>query len=926
MPLTPGIRVGPYEVMASIGAGGMGEVYRARDTRLKRDVALKILPESFATDPDRLARFQREAEVLASLNHPNVAAIYGVEDTPNETALVMELVEGPTLADRIAQGAIPVDEALRIAMQIAEAVQAAHERGVIHRDLKPANIKVRPDGTVKVLDFGLAKLAGPPEGDAYAPNVGTGFSRPDGSLSPTITSPAMMTGVGVLLGTAAYMSPEQARGRVADKRADVWAFGCVLYELLTAKRAFAGDDVTDTIVAVVSKEPDWSALPAATPPSIRRLLQRMLQKDLKRRVPDIAIARFEIEDATIAHAGEAVSAVISPSSTKPSFRQRAFAAAPWAIALGLAVAWSVSVWRTRTPAPPSSLRFTISLGETAALQSNVPFALSPDGTKLVIQTRRGDQRMQFAIRSLDGTETRPLAGTDTPDNTFPDVFLSPDGQWAGFLSAGKLKKAPIQGGASVALCDVMNPRGASWGSDGFIVVAADRLGGLSRCPAGGGTLEPLTKLERGEASHRWPQVLPEMNAVLFTSTVATPLGASGAATTGGAPDANSIVVQSLASGERKTIWKGGTYGRYLPSGHLVFVSQNTLFAVRMDIQRLEVTGTPQPIVRGVATSPGSDAALFDVSSTGTLVFASEVPTARSAIVRLDAAGQRQPLVPGEGDFRNFHFSPDGRRGAFVGMPQGVWIYDFERDSQSRLTASGGNHVVWTRDGRYVVFLTRSVQQDGIAVARSDGAGEIVNLLDQRGPLAGVSASPDGTRLVYGEYSRSGDGTVDLWSLPVDLTGDVPRKTGEPQVYLRTSANEAFPRISPDGRWVAYQSDESGQPEAYVRPFPGPGGKWQISTDGEQDGLVWSRDGKEIVYRNLKGQLRAVAYAASGSTFTPGKPRLISSLEIRGSLADIAPDGKSFAIITAAGANPTAPEVTFVLNFFDEIRRRLAAEK
>jgi serine/threonine-protein kinase len=392
--------------------------------------------------------------------------------------------------------------------------------------------------------------------------------------------------------------------------------------------------------------------------------------------------------------------------------------------------------------------------------------------------------------------------------------------------------------------------------------------------------------------------------------------------TGDTPDANSIVVQSLTSGERKTIWKGGTHGRYLPTGHLVFVSQNTLFAVGMDIARLETIGTPQAIVRGVATPPGSDSAWFDVSPAGMLVFASEVPRTRNSILRLDAAGQVQPLVPGEGDFRTFRFSPDGRRAVFVLPPGGVWTYDFERDSRSRLTASGYNWGVWTQDGRYVAFAARGNSRDGISLVRADGSGGDVHLLDQRGPLAGISVSPDGTRLAFGENSASDDGT-DLWTLPVDLTSDVPRRTGDPQKYLATSANEAYPRISPDGRWIAYQSDESGQPEAYVRPFPAGGGKWQISTDGEQDGLVWSRDGKEIVYRNLKGQLMAVPYTVSGSTFMAGKPTPVSSVEIKGSLADIAPDSKSFVVITT-GAGTSAPEVTFVMNFFDEIRRRLAA--
>ena len=903
--MEPGTQLGHYTVLAAIGRGGMGEVCKAKDTKLGREVAIKTLPAEFARDADRLARFEREAKLLASLNHPNIASIYGFEQDQGTHFLVLELVEGPTLADQIAQGPVPLPDSLAIAKQIADALEAAHEAGVIHRDLKPANIKLKPDGVVKVLDFGLAKAFSPTEASPQDP----GYTN-----SPTLSMAATRTGV--ILGTGAYMAPEQASGKAVDKRADVWAFGVVLYELLTGRRPFEGDDLSLTLAAVMMKEPDCAALPSTTPAAVRRLLRRCLEKDRRKRLADMADVRLEIEEALAAPATESSVAAAVPLA-RPRWSHHALTAGPWVLVLALGAAWFLTSARTPPPVARPALQFPVELGPDVVMTGNVAFALSPDGTRIAVSERGADQRARLAIRSLDGGETRVLSGTEGAERA---LSFSVDGEWLGFLQEGKLRKVSVQGGAPVPLCDVMSPRGLSWDADGSIIVAADRLGGLSRCPAKGGALEPLTNLEPGETSHRWPQMLSAADAVLFTSAVPT----------ANDPDANSIIVQRLGTGQRKTLWKGGTYGRYLPSGHLVFVSQNTLFAAPLDLTRLELVGTPRPVEHGVAALVGSDSALFDVSPTGLLAFATEYPGNRNqrTVVRLDSSGVRRPLMPGEASGLTFRFSPDGRRGVLAPTVslRGLWIYDIERQTRSKLaTASTSYGLAWSRDGRYVFFATRDERRDGISVVRADGVGNPIRLIDQRGPLGplgGIAVSPDGTQLAFGE---SEGGNTDLWTLPIDLSGDTPRATGEPKVFLSTTFGEDTPAFSKDGHWIAYASDETGRRELFVRPFPRPGGKVQISRDGVRGGnVVWSPDLKELIYVNLEGQLVAVAYTVSGSTFTPGASRRVTAVGPQDGLQDIAPDGKSFAIVTTSD-NASAPmRVTFVVNFFDEIRRRLAA--
>ncbi len=575
MTIAAGTRLGSYEVLAQIGAGGMGEVYQAHDTKLGRDVAIKVLPEAFAHDPGKLSRFQREAKMLAALNHPNIATIHGLEQYRDTSYLVMELVSGDTLAERVnREGPVPIEEALTIAKQIAEALEAAHEKGIIHRDLKPANVKVTTEGKVKVLDFGLAKaFAGEDPGS-------------DPSNSPTLSQAATMQGV--ILGTAAYMSPEQARGRAVDKRTDLWAFGCVLYELLTGKPAFHGEDITEILAAVVKSEPDWSCLPETTPAAIRLLLRRCLQKDKTLRLRDAGDARIEIHDAvTIAPA--VVAATSAP--VKSIWREQLAWAAAAALALTTIASTIGFVLRAPRPSQPTqAVRLNAEIGADASLYTGFGASaiLAPDGTRLVFVATGSDQKQRFYIRLLDQLQATALSGTENAR----DAFFSPDGQWLGFFADGKLKKISVQGGAAVTLCDVPNDRGGSWGEDGTIVFAKDGASALSKVSSAGGMPQPLTTLDKqaGEITQRWPQVLPGGKAAMFMSSTHQY----------NYEDAD-IVVYSMASGQRKTVQRGGFYARYLPSGHVVYMHEGTLFAVPFDLQRLEVTGQPAPILEGVVT-------------------------------------------------------------------------------------------------------------------------------------------------------------------------------------------------------------------------------------------------------------------------------------------------------------------------------------
>jgi eukaryotic-like serine/threonine-protein kinase len=888
MALTARARLGPYEIRGTLGVGGMGEVYRATDTNLKRAVAIKVLPESVATDRDRLARFQREAEVLASLNHPNVAAVYGLERSGGVTALVMELVEGPTLADRIAQGPIPIDEALPIAKQIAEALEAAHEQSIIHRDLKPANIKLRPDGTVKVLDFGLAKALEP----ASSASV-------NASASPTITSPAM-TGVGVLLGTAAYMSPEQARGKAVDTRSDIWAFGCVLYEMLTAKRAFEGDEVSLILAKVIERQPDFGGLPLSTPPSVRRVITRCLEKDVKRRLRDIGDVGADLDEA--AQPTVAASFSARPPGTRP---RSVLPAAVGAICGGLLT--GVVLWWVIPPSSTQVQYFAVGsqVGENPWTSQSGSVAISPDGGHVAYLSIRDGVR-QLRVWAVDLGSSTTLVADGLPSGP----FFSPDGEWLGFFDEADtaLKRVPVRGGVAQVICRFATAlRGASWGLDGSIVFAISKPStGLLRVPASGGTPEALTSV--GEIqSHRWPSILPGGRAVLFTTFEA---------------GVSKVAVLNLDTGAQTVVVPNGTYARYADSGHIVFGGGGGLRAVKFDINRLETLGSPISIVDGLLTT-AIGLADFGISSSGSLVYVPAGDQER-ALGWVDRSGHITPLL--EGDVRYPRLSPDDTRVALAmqgraGPGIDIWIHDLARGSAARLTFEGQNlWPVWTPDGAVIAFgsnRTTSGSFDMYSVA-ADFSGEARRLADTAIGLPG-SWAPGAKTLVYSEFpAGNADGNADIWMLLANA--------GEARPFLATRFSERAPRLSPDGRWLAYVSDHSGESRVYVQPFPNGGQVFPVST-GRGTEPVWSRDGSTLFYRNANQLLEVNVTAAS--TFTIGQQQVVFTGAYDADLNsvgqanyDVSLDGERFLMV--GGSEEVRPPALYVQNWFEELKRLVPA--
>ncbi len=899
--------IGPYRVMSVLGAGGMGEVYRAHDTKLGRDVAIKVLPSFFANDPDRLARLTREARLLAALNHPHIATIHGLEEADGVRALVMELVEGPTLAERLAQGSglkaqgLPLNEALPIARQIAEALESAHEKGVIHRDLKPANIKFSHDGTVKVLDFGLATAFS-------SDGTGSGLSH-----LPTITVTALQAGA--IVGTPAYMSPEQARGQAIDKRTDIWAFGCVLYEMLTGRAAFPGETIPDTIAAILDREPDWGALPAGTAAGIGHLLRRCLDKDPKHRLRDIGDARIEIE--ALATPSVDARAATAPSVHTARWRR----ALPWAVAFGAAALVAAAVFapwaRRQTVAPPAPLRLTADLGADASLtlRGFGPAAiLSPDGALLAFVAQKGGGGSpQLYVRRLTQLQATALPGTDDAESP----FFSPDGQWIAFFAGGKLKKISVTGGAALTLCDAASGRGGAWSEDGTIVFSPDSGFGVSllRVSSAGGKAESVTSLADGEASQRWPQVLPGGKTVLFTS-----------GTNPAAYDDANLVVQPLPAGARKVVQRGGYHGRYLPSGHLVYVHNGSLFAVPFDLGRLEVMGQPLLALDGVLSNPVAGGAQFAVSDSGTLVYQ---PGQISSIPPhwMDRNGKTTPMRATLAVWFNPQFAPDGRRLALniVEGQNDVWVYDWGRDTLTRLTfdPADDRKPVWTPDGRRIVFASsRDKSTTNLYWRRTDGTGDEQRLTESRNAQLPGSWHPNGKLLAFEEQTPQTNFDVMILSLEGDEASGW--KPGKPSVFLNGPFAEREPVFSPDGRWLAYWSNETGRNEVYVRPFPGPGGKWQISTGGGTY-PTWSRTKHELFYGTANGQIMVAPFTVEGGSFRAEKPRLWSDghFGMRGPnrMFDLHPDGERFALLPAPQTQGSRQDqVTFIFNFFDELRR------
>jgi serine/threonine-protein kinase len=895
MSLASGTRLGPYEIVAPIGAGGMGEVYKVRDTRLDRIVAIKIAKEQFSE------RFEREARAVAQMNHPHICQLYDV----GPDYLVMELVDGKPLA-----GPMPAAGAIRHAIQVADALDAAHRKGITHRDLKPANILVTKAG-VKLLDFGLAKREA----------VKTAVGEEDATGTMAIG----LTHAGTVVGTPQYMSPEQVEGKETDARSDIFSFGAVLYELITGKKAFTGQSAASVMAAVLREAPaPMTTLAPVTPPALERIVKRCLEKDPDDRWQNARDLKHALEDLRMSEPSEAAS--------RPGLW-------PWAVTAVLAVALAataVLLYRARRSIPHPLVRISAELtpkldrawrldAETILMKGGpgTSLALSPDGTRLAISVRDVDGKIRLATRLLDQSRFVPLPGSENAASP----FFSPNGQWIAFFAGGKLKKIPVKGGAPVTLCDSAPLSSGSWGDDGNIIVALDVRSGLSRVPSTGGVPTLVTELDRqkGEIAHMYPQVLPGSQAVLFNA--------------GNGSEDSDVEVQSFKTRERKTLVRGGAFGRYLPSGHLVYVNQNKLLAVAFNLSKLAVAGNPQTVLEDVSYLTLTGPAEFDFSETGTFVYVSGKGELPRSIFWLDSTGKTQPLHPAPGFYHSLRISPDGKRLAFVTGDAGdIWVEDIERDTAVRLTSQPGVGLspVWTPDGKHIVFAG---PPSALYWTRADGSGEpqqLIELRTERGELGRLpsSFSPNGRHLAVFSVGRA----ADIWTESIEGDPDRPR-LGKKEPFLHTSGytsqlSFAMPVFSPDGNWMAFTLGETGGSEVYVQPFPGPGGKWRISAGGGEF-PIWSTNGHELFYLGPDQRIKVVDYTAKGDSFAPGKPRAWSEKQILRKEGGgpfppyaLAPDGKRFAVLLYPDGTMDQQRViqlTFLLNFFDELRRRVPAE-
>jgi Tol biopolymer transport system component/aminoglycoside phosphotransferase (APT) family kinase protein len=899
--LSSGTRVGHYEVVAAIGKGGMGEVYRARDVRLNREVALKLIPDSVASDPERIARFTREAQTLAAVNHPNIAHVYGIEEQGGVRALVMEIVDGVDLRVRLAVGRLPYRDAIAIASQLAAGLGAAHEKGIVHRDLKPANVMIDAAGHVKVLDFGLAKSVASPDADQ--------------ANSPTLSSPVHLTQEGAIVGTAAYMSPEQATGQAADKRSDIWSFGCLLYELLTGKRPFEQADVPSTLAAILAKEPDWSLLGAYSP-VIQRLVRRCLEKDRRRRLADISDARLDLEDEL----SGAASSLVLPTGPAPNAGSRLawlFAAAAATAAVTVSVAWAP--WR-ETP-DKAVMRLDADLGAPVSLVTaqGVGAILSPDGTTMVFvgQPRTPGSVQQLFVRRLDSLAAQPMPGTEGAMSP----FFSPDSAWVGFFAGGKLKKAAVAGGGAIEMAGAPNGRGGSWGDDDQVVFMPDFYSGLWRVSASGGPPARVTTPAQSGGTHRWPQVLPGSTAVIYTSH-----------DTLQGYEAAELVLQPLPTGEPVVLQKAAYYGRYLSSGHLVFMKEGTLFASAFDLRTLRPTSDPVPVLEDVANGAfWTGAAQFSASEGGLFAYQSEGSTA-TPIAWETAAGVTGLLRQTASTWSDPVFSGDGRRLAltlFDGRRSDIWIYDWAADALVRLTqhAYAAFKPVWTPDGSRVAF-TLSRGDTGvfnIAWQRTDGSGAVQALSKGTSGRTATSFHPSGRFLALNDLAAAT--SFDILILPLEGSEDTGWTPGTATVFLKTAAVELEPMFSPDGRWLAYSSNESGRFEVYVRPFPGPGGVWQVSRDGGTF-PTWSQSRSELLYSSLDQRVMSVAYESDARSFRASPPRRWSRARHRllGPVVTrnyaLHPDGTRLAMAQAPDETAAGDRIVFLFNFFEDLQRRV----
>jgi len=897
MPLGPGAKLGPYEVLSLLGAGGMGEVYRARDTRLDRTVAIKVLPAEVAGSPDRRARFEREAHAISSLNHPHICTLHDVGQQDGVDYLVMEYVEGQSLAERLGKGPLLLEHVLRCGIEIADALDKAHRAGIVHRDLKPGNVMLTKAG-VKLLDFGLAKL-----------RAGAGGGHPTLSAVPTEEKP--MTGEGAILGTIPYMAPEQLEGKEADARADLWALGTLLYEMATGRRPFEGKSQASLIAAILERQPPpISTLQPMSPPALDRLARTCLKKDPDERWQNAhdlgAELRWILESAlpTEARAGGAV--------TQPGRRfWSAAASVLMGIAIGALVTWAAAS-RPKSSAPTGHVgvaRFAIGLPSVESISlrgRGRHLALSPDGRWIAFclgQTK-------LAVRPVDGLEFRSVQGTEGAY----ELFFSPDSQWLGYTAYGKLWKVAVGGGTPVAICDAHDTRGGAWGANGTIWFTPSARSGLWRVPAGGGapTLATTPDAAKGEISHRWPELIPGREAILFTIKTASLTSFDDA----------EIAVLDLASGRRETVLKGGFAARYVSTGHLVFMRAGRVMAVPFDVKQLRVTGPPVAVLDGVMADLSAGASQFAVSADGLLVY---IPGkgrfAERRLTWVDRQGRAEPIGAPARQYSAVRVSPDGKTLAVAvdAANNNVWTYDLARGTTTRLTFGAGNRdgPVWSPDGSRIAF---GAEHDGpwnVTWQAANGSGAEERLANSPQIQSPGSWSPDGRSLVFMQMDPVTK--YDLWLLP--LEGD-----RHPRVLLQTPYNEGHGRISPDGRWITWVSDESGRPEVYVGPFPRPGMKSQVSAEGGQE-PVWAPDGREIFYW-MGDAFMSVAVATTGSRFQASPPRRLFEgryfrvgLDLFPVAYDVMPDGRRFVMVKDdEEAAPTQLHV--VLNWFQDLQQRL----
>jgi eukaryotic-like serine/threonine-protein kinase len=901
MPILLGRRLGPYEILTAIGAGGMGEVYKARDTRLDRIVAIKVLPTHLADRSELRERFDREAKTIASLNHPHICVLHDIGHQDGIDFLVMEYLEGETLAQRLQKGSLPIQQVLQYAIEISDALDKAHRKGITHRDLKPGNIMLTKSGT-KLLDFGLAKLA--QEAAPVTP----------ASQLPTMKS--AVTAEGTILGTLQYMAPEQVEAKEVDARTDIFAFGAVVYEMATGKKAFEGKSSASVMAKIMEAEPpSMASLQPMTPQALDRVVKRCMAKEPDERWQSAKDLANELK--WIAESG---SQTVIPAATGKGIHalgRRGLIVNAGALLL-VAVITGVAIWNLKpapTPAPKPVSRFTIALppGQQLAVPDNGPaVALSPDGNRLAYFARQGGTT-QLYLREMNSLEARliPGAGGAATNLNLSQPFFSQDSQWLGFFAAGKLKKVLVSGGAAVNLSNDSIPEGESWGGQGTIILG-NYTGPLLQVSDAGGTPQPLTRLEKGELTHRWPQLLPGGKAVLF---------AAGAST---ADFANAqVAVQPLGTGERRNLFQGGMYPHYASSGHLVYAQSGTLMAVPFDPQRLAITGAALPVVEGVLQSQANGDAQYSFSGTGSLVYVPGVAqAAQLKFVWVNRNGAEQAVAAPARAYVNPRISPDGRRVA-IGITEQdrqVWLYDLSRETLTRFTFQGNNNTApfWTPDGKRIVFSSNKEGQRNPFWQLADGSGGLERLATSEFVQIPGSWSPDGQVLAFSEVNTTTG--YDIWVLRLS--------DHKAQPFLKTSFNENAPQFSPDGRWLAYASDESGRYEVYVQPYPGPGGKWQISTEGGREPL-WNRNGREMFYRN--GNKMMAVEITTQPSFSAGTPKVLfegpyQTNPVSTPNYDVSADGQRFLMLKAGEQAEAPAQINVVLNWFEELKQKVPTGK